>query len=441
MRIRPAIDAPIERIVGEQRRAVEIRVVEQRREVGRRGDAETRLDHAARTSRAFRARARSAIMRSASRSPPHFASLMLIPSTAPASRGMSRATTHDSSATTGSGERSRTKRRPSMSCARQRLLDELDAVLHEHVDHRGARAWASTRRWRRRAATLSGAASRTMRMISSSRSGAELDLENRILRGLRDARARASAVVGAMPIVKLERGARAGSSPHNFQSGTPSRLPARSCSAALIALLAEPLKRSARSMLPLDRPRATTDRSPSRSGANQSAERRDHGVGRLAVEAAGRGLAPPFVAVGVGHAHPHDAILGARPPRAMTNGCFVCSVRISCDSFMSARSMASRARVSGGEPHAVALLVVRTGGAEERDQRVGQIVAALVALAGVLREAPHDDLRHARRECASRRRRGTPAARARACSRSSTSPRHRMAGSRAASRTASRRRA
>ncbi len=49
-----------------------------------------------------------------------------------------------------------------------------------------------------------------------------------------------------MPIVKLDFGARAGSSPHIFHTGTPSRLPTMSWSAALTALLAPPTPRSTR---------------------------------------------------------------------------------------------------------------------------------------------------------------------------------------------------
>ena len=104
-----------ERIVRQQRRAVEIRVVEQRRELRRGRDAEARLDHAARHhEHVVRARGRdhaqrftqSAALRELDVDAVHRAG-------EPRDVGRDEA---DSSAMIGSGERSRTKRSPSMSC-------------------------------------------------------------------------------------------------------------------------------------------------------------------------------------------------------------------------------------------------------------------------------------------------------------------------------------
>src|SRR5689334_8430330 len=110
-----------------------------------------------------------AIMRSASRRPPHFDSLMLIPSTTPASFATSVATTHDSSAMIGSADRSRTKRSPSRSCAGRGCSTNSTPCSTSKSIMCSARfvvhaAFASTRR------TFVGAARRTARMISSSRS-------------------------------------------------------------------------------------------------------------------------------------------------------------------------------------------------------------------------------------------------------------------------------
>ena len=65
-------------IVGEQQVAVEVDVVAERRHGAARGDAQPRLDHAA-EHHAEPERPRRAAIRNASRTPPDFASLMLIP--------------------------------------------------------------------------------------------------------------------------------------------------------------------------------------------------------------------------------------------------------------------------------------------------------------------------------------------------------------------------
>jgi hypothetical protein len=90
--------------------------------------------------------------------------------------------------------------------------------------------FASTR------SVLSGASSRIMRRISSSRAEPTLTLST----GYDAASRTLSRMVSSssMPRVNEESGAAAGSSPHSFHTGTPSRFPTRSCSAAEIATLA-----------------------------------------------------------------------------------------------------------------------------------------------------------------------------------------------------------
>ena len=177
-----------------------------------------------------------------------------MPSTAPTSFGMSVATTHDSSAITGIGDRSRTKRSPSMSygasgCSSistptsDKGCSMASACLAVHA------ALASTR------SVACGASSRTIR--NNSRSQLEPSLILRIgYAAASRTRARNVSASGAIPIVNVERGAAAASSPHSFQSGTPSRLAAKSCSAELMAQRAEAFQRSvfssSRSMASID---------------------------------------------------------------------------------------------------------------------------------------------------------------------------------------------
>ena len=177
-----------------------------------------------------------ATMRSASRSEPHFASLMLIPSTAPASRGMSVATMQLSSTTTGSTPLRRTAAIPSRSsggsgCSTNSTPYSFSTGSIAIARSRVHPAFASTR------IGLS-VASRIVRRICSSRSVPSLIL--------RMGKAEASATFWRIfsgvssPMVKDERGARAGSSPHRRQTGWLRRLPTRSCSAAESAARAAP---------------------------------------------------------------------------------------------------------------------------------------------------------------------------------------------------------
>ena len=76
----------------------------------------------------------TAIIRSASRRLPHLASLMLIPSTAPTSGGMSSAVRQLSSAMTGSVARREISARPAIGPA-ERLLQHGDAELLQHREH------------------------------------------------------------------------------------------------------------------------------------------------------------------------------------------------------------------------------------------------------------------------------------------------------------------
>ena len=76
-----------------------------------------------------------AIIRSASRRPPHFESLMLIPSTTPASFAN---VARDDARLVGDDRQRRAlahEAQPLEIVRRQRLLDELDAVLREQLDH------------------------------------------------------------------------------------------------------------------------------------------------------------------------------------------------------------------------------------------------------------------------------------------------------------------
>ena len=189
----------------------------------------------------------TAIMRIASRRDPHLASLILIPSTAPTNFGISVDTTHDSSAITGIGERSRTKRSPSRSCGASGCSSistptSVSGCSMPRACFAVHAALASTR------SAACGASSRTMR--STSRSQLEPSLILRIgYAAASRTRARNVSASGAIPMVKVERGAAVASSPHSFHNGTPSRLAATSCSAALMAQRAAAFQRNVFSKL------------------------------------------------------------------------------------------------------------------------------------------------------------------------------------------------
>ena len=177
-----------------------------------------------------------ATMRSASRSEPHLASLMLIPSTAPATRGMSALTMQLSSTTTGRTPWRRSAARPSRSwggsgCSTNSTPWSLSIASICIARCLVQPAFASTR------IGLS-VASRTVRRICSSCSVPSL-----ILRiGYRAASRTLSRIFSgvSMPIVKKEHGALNELSPHRRHSGWPTRLPTRSCSAADNAARAAP---------------------------------------------------------------------------------------------------------------------------------------------------------------------------------------------------------
>ena len=185
------------------------------------------------------------MIRSASRSEPHFASFRFTPSTTPTSFATSVATRQLSSATIGRSQRSRTNRSPSMSvggsgCSINSTPSSLSSGAMASVCFGVHAAFASTR------SVAFGASIRTNSMMRRSRSLPSLTL--RIGKPEATAsrtRVRNVSSSAAMAIVKLLRGDADGVRPHNFQSGSPSRLPCRSCSAALTAQRAAALKRSA----------------------------------------------------------------------------------------------------------------------------------------------------------------------------------------------------
>ena len=181
----------------------------------------------------------TAIIRSASRSPPHLASLMLIPSTLPTSRGMSAAVSQLSSAMTGISARRVTSASPSSwsggsGCSSTVTPNSLSTGSICMVCFTVHPQFASTR------ISLS-VASRMVRRISTSRSVPSLILRM----GYCSASATLARIFSAvsMPMVNVDRGALAGSSPHSRYTGTPSRLPTRSCSAADSAARADGFRR------------------------------------------------------------------------------------------------------------------------------------------------------------------------------------------------------
>ncbi len=144
----PALDRRAgEGIALEQRRAVQVHHVEEWREVRRGGNPMDVSIMQPTITSMWWARA-TAIMRSASRSEPHLASLMLMPSTNPTRRGMSAAVRHDSSATIGMLDALRTSPSPLEVVGRQRLLDQLDAVLLPASAGSSPPASRSSRSWR-----------------------------------------------------------------------------------------------------------------------------------------------------------------------------------------------------------------------------------------------------------------------------------------------------
>ena len=178
-----------------------------------------------------------AVMRNASRSEPHLASLMLMPSAASARRGMSRATRQLSSTTTGRWPAAaRTRASPSRSaggsgCSSSSTPNSLSNGSIWRALAAVQPALASTR------IGLS-VASRIVRSSSSSRSVPSLILRigyaaaswtfSRILSGV------------SMPIVNDETGVFCGSSPHSRHNGWPRRLPTRSWRATESAARAAP---------------------------------------------------------------------------------------------------------------------------------------------------------------------------------------------------------
>ena len=185
----------------------------------------------------------AAIMRIASRRLPHLASLMLIPSTRPTRPGMSALVRQLSSAMTGIDARRRISPSPSRSCGTSGCSSTVTPNSASTGSMRTVcftvqPQFASTRISR-------SVASRMARRISRSRSLPSLIFSTGYSAASSTFIRIRSAV--SMPIVNVESGARLASSPHSFQTGTPRRLPTRSCRADESAARAEPLPRSASS--------------------------------------------------------------------------------------------------------------------------------------------------------------------------------------------------
>ncbi len=142
----------------------------------------------------------------------------------------------------GSGERSRTKRSPSMSwaetgCSTNSRSKRLSLSIARTACLGLQAVLASTR------ICLAGAPSRMIERTSSSRL-----LPTLILRIGYSAASRSLSPISsgrAMPMVKLLSGARFGSRPSSEYTGRPVRLPMRSYSAAMIAARAAAFPRSA----------------------------------------------------------------------------------------------------------------------------------------------------------------------------------------------------
>jgi hypothetical protein len=184
----------------------------------------------------------TAIMRSASRRDPHLASLMLMPSTWPASGGMSVATRQLSSAMTGIVARRRISPRPAMSCG----TTGCSSTVTPYASSTGSMRMACLTVQPQLASTRisRSVVSRRVRRIASSRSVPSFTL--RI--GYSAASSTFARIFSSVsrPMVKVDRGAAFGSRPQSRCSGTPARCAARSCSAVESATRAAGLPRSIR---------------------------------------------------------------------------------------------------------------------------------------------------------------------------------------------------
>src|SRR5690349_19192873 len=97
----------------------------------------------------------------------------------------------------------------------------------------------------------------------------------------------------------------------------------------------------------------------------------------------------------------HTVRHSLEPPRAMMKGCTVRRVTISCSIRMPASgewewewgvvSALNRRRARSAREPRRSTVGDRALGIEIRDQRIGDVVAPLIAIAGRLREALHDD--------------------------------------------------
>ena len=166
---------------------------------------------------------------------------MLIPSTAPSSRGMSVATMLDSSTTMGQRGAGADEGKFVIVRRRERLLDELHAVLGAHRD--------SLHRFPRRpcgvgvhAQDLVGSRAPYGPQPGLVVPAPKFDLEDRPRLG--GARLLRHDLGSSIPIVNELRGAAPGSRPQSFHSGSPIRFPTQSWSADESAQRADPLRPS-----------------------------------------------------------------------------------------------------------------------------------------------------------------------------------------------------
>ena len=126
-------------------------------------------------------------------------------------------------------------------------------------------------------------------------------------------RSRSSASLAAMAIVKLDSGARAGSSPHSLYTGHAEPLAGEIVQRRADRRLDRAVEAERAIHLRFDvlegpRVELLDDR-------RQPRQRGERGVRRLAVESIRRGLAPPFDAVAIGDANANQAMLARAAAR------------------------------------------------------------------------------------------------------------------------------
>src|SRR5437773_5345957 len=180
----------------------------------------------------------AAIIARAAATPPHFCSFTLMPSHAPIRPATSLARTAASSATIGSGDAARTRRRPSMSlgsigCSTNSRSNGTSFAMRPGASSAVQAAFGSTRtvpekrsRIADRAATLSPWSSLTLSTVKPS--PAALAARSAISEG------------SAMPIVNEVGGGSPAASPRKSRSVTPAACDARSWASTSIAQQAAP---------------------------------------------------------------------------------------------------------------------------------------------------------------------------------------------------------